>query len=96
MTGTEKQITWATEILTRYNAAREVVMAKVAAAPEANRQTIIDAIAKIDAKLNEQAHAGDIIARAQVYFTGSDRDVPALMDAIRTIAKGHDTVLNAA
>ena len=96
MTGTEKQITWASEILTRYNAAREVVMNKVASAPEANRQTILDAIAKIDAKINEQAHAGDIIARGQVYFTGSDRDVPALMDAIRTIAKGNDTVLNAA
>lgn len=96
MTGTEKQITWATEILTRYNAAREVVIGKVAAAPEANRQTIMDAIAKIDTKLNDQADAGDIIARAQVYFNGSDRDVPALMDAIRTIAKGHDTVLNAA
>lgn len=95
MRGTDKQITWATEILTRYNAAREVVMAKVSTAPEANRQTIINAVAKIDAKLNDQAYAGDIIARGQVYFTGSDRDVPALMDAIRTIAKGHDTVLNA-
>ena len=96
MTGTEKQVQWATEILTRYKAAREVLMAKVSKAPEANRKSIIDAIAKVDARLNDEACAGDIIARAQVYFTGSDRDVPALMDAIRTIAKGHDTVLNAA
>lgn len=97
MTGTEKQVQWATEILTRYKAAREVLMAKVSKAPEANRKSIIDAIAKVDARLNDEAYAGDIIARGQCYFSGdATRDVAGLQEAICTIAKGHDTVLNAA
>jgi hypothetical protein len=97
MTGTEKQIAWATEILTRYKAAREVLLGKVAAAPEANRQIIMDCIAKIDAKINDEAHAGDIIARGQCYFSGPDhsKDAKGLQEAIGSIAKGHNTVLNA-
>ena len=98
MKGSTKQIEWANQIQKRYQAARGVIEAKASALPEDNKVAIMTAVSKIDRHILENEDAGDIIARGGSSYLDSDDlniTTKAIMDAIRSIASGQETVLTA-
>ena len=96
MRGSMKQVAWANQIIARYQAAREVIVSKTVALPEANKSEILAALEVIDSKITHNENAEDVIARGGYAYLNTDdlaANVAAIMDVILDIASGNESVL---
>lgn len=96
MKGSTKQVAWATQIVARYQAAREVIVGKAEALPEANKSKILAALEVIDSKITKNESAEDVIARGGYAYLNTDvltDNTAAIMDVVRDIASGNDSAL---